>query len=1333
MTSHKDQGHTTSALIWLAWMLVLFALRAEAAPSIHDPNGPIYDYCIYCHVDTTAQTSYLSITVWRGEDQAALCLSCHNPTGIASAKSDVALHRVDNGARIVDCASCHNPHAPETSTDTHPGGVSAPNLSLIRADTSKHVPGALTNAVFQRRPDHFAFGETNGPWNGICQSCHQNTLVHTNSTGSDHNHNLGLTCTECHQHKDGFLPLGAGDCAYCHNVPRGDNGDGTFRRRQIFDVNGDFLKTSHHVKTNVQVSDCSTCHYLNEHARGTVILQDQDQAGVVYRYNPADPASLEPFCLSCHDGDGSLLGGGTQPFSDGVTVPDVKGAIGSEWANAAHKTRGYANNGGSPLTCLGDGSGGGCHSNGHASDNEKLLALPAGATVNQLCFNCHADGKVTNNAISGAALATSIQGAFNLSAVHNMETSFKGGSYTYSLQCTTCHNPHIVTGKHSDVAAGQSPVTRPDFTRSPADNPRAMGSALWGAGSGQKADDYAAGGAYRTPKGDAFSGAELPDYNSLCLDCHGVGAMPTPSAATPNDHGGIDWAGDAHGKGSANVPNGGGTVPDWHSAGKATGWNGDDCIGLETDCWPVMTRGKGEQIWTRQPYDQEARIGGANFVLQCVDCHEAHGSNTRSMLRTNPNGGTGTTIWNTMCNNCHYYYSDWHAGMSCGNASCHVSDGSDRMYWTGTDSIHQMGHRTGAGGTRSFDPELVADMRFDNNLNDSGAWRMHGRWFDTQGSYAAGRSGNAVVLNGDQPIELGTRNAFWSTDEGKHGTWKYTEMKYNTTLEAWVNPTDNAQSEYIIFTKHVHYNDGGYRLSLQKINGGLSVVLYANVNGASTGVRGAYSAVNVPLNKWTHVAAVFDTAGPDRDPLDPSAGRIRIYVNGEDVTTSNASGTLMQPGAGETTIFPYSEQSPANQSICYASHWCASAFSVGGVMWGSGSRSGFIGMLDDAKVWNVSKPLSYFQLVDAATAPRIVAVSGAIGSTQLFVTFSEGIYAVNGGALQLSNFSYSNGVGTTITAVDHVAGSNTARLTLSSALSLTDDIGVGVVQVTGIDDYGNAAEVNDITVAPGGGCPSGQVVFDLNEAAGSTYTLDAQGAIAGLVNNPALALPGDGSLHGDGVANYVAFDNNTDCLLATQAQTIEVRIQPTGIDINPYIKRILAKDSGGNYQLSVWRADNPTAFPAFTPPAGVASIALWVKPTDAHGGTVWKPVLTDYSQYPIVSDHWYRVKAVWNSNKPGGVANQPYVQADIFVDDEGTDGLGTGENWVGYRNATNATQSYQTSNRQLYTGDIITAVNGSFAIGVNVNNHANNLFNGLIDWVTWQDAADYTGVDDPPN
>jgi len=31
---------------------------------------------------------------------------------------------------------------------------------------------------------------------------------------------------------------------------------------------------------------------------------------------------------------------------------------------------------------------------------------------------------------------------------------------------------------------------------------------------------------------------------------------------------------------------------------------------------------------------------------------------------------------------------------------------------------------------------------------------------------------------------------------------------------------------------------------------------------------------------------------------------------------------------------------------------------------------------------------------------------------------------------------------------------------------------------------------------------------------------------------------------------------------------------------------------------------------------------------------------------------------------------------------------------------------------------------GDFIIGANVNNHNNNVFNGLIDWITWKGYAD---------
>ncbi len=148
----------------------------------------------------------------------------------------------------------------------------------------------------------------------------------------------------------------------------------------------------------------------------------------------------------------------------------------------------------------------------------------------------------------------------------------------------------------------------------------------------------------------------------------------------------------------------------------------------------------------------------------------------------------------------------------------------------------------------------------------------------------------------------------------------------------------------------------------------------------------------------------------------------------------------------------------------------------------------------------------------------------------------------------------------------------------------------------------------------------------------------------------------------------------------------------------------------------MWRNNGWTDYNA---PSGAASIALWVKPVDNHGGNSWKVVLSDYDTCPIVSDHWYQVRVVWNTNMAGGVPDQFFVPASIYIEDQGL----TGTDTPGEVDCTNTAQSYHLDTQKLYTGDIISAVDGDFAIGGNVNNHANNIFQGLIDWITWEDVA----------
>ncbi len=1219
-----------------------------------------------------------------------------------------------------------------------------------------------------------SFADGDAAYDGVCEVCHTLTTHFRNDgNGSDQLHSnmnfpAGTNCTVCHKHENGFRGMGGGahvthvtkatgpklQCTDCHgiNAPPiladNQNTANTSVCNNCHSVDGAAMAKTYFtnppdtwITNEGQASFCGGCHdetpansqadglgytapnivgdnttygfFITGHGKSSGTYPRMSWQDVAATGNPA----ANKLCTECHDLSINHFNSGNKRLKAGYENdinnsnckqchdPGLVATASPQWYTTYSEFQTSAH---SSQKCSD------CH-NVHGSSGNN----PAMTKANQenLCYQCHTEGVVQNNAVSGSALADDIEQAFSFSDRHNLETSFSIGAGNYSLECVTCHNVHIVSGQYWQADQGKSPVSRVSTPSNPTNN-----TTVWGDDAGEKMDDYAGAGVYRTPTGDTFSGAQLPDYATFCLDCHGqAGGAPF----------GIDWNGRPHGKQSANVPNGGGKCPDWYSCGKATGWNGDDCIGTESDCWPVMTRGKGDQLWSRKPYNHEERIAGANFVMVCTDCHEAHGSGVRSMIRSNPNGGTGTTIWNTMCNNCHYYYSDWHAGMSCGTASCHVSD-----------SIHRMGSYSGAGNIRTFDPTLVLHYAFESNLNDSGDWNMDAKWMDNiTGSYASGKNGQAIVLDGGKNVQVGTTNDNWSTDEGYHATWKYTEMKFNTTLEAWVYPTDNALSDYSIFTKHVGYANGGYAFELRKVNGTFRASFIAQLdnNGVTqdgrAGLRGAYSSTAVPLNKWTHVAVTFDRNGADRNSNDPAVGRIRIYVNGEDVTTSDSIGNYMQPTTGETSIFAFPENNGWNQvGVCYNDSWCAGEFSVGGFY---GWQNEFIGRIDEAKVWNVTKDSAYFDTLDADAGPFISFAEGVIGSDQLSVTLSEGSFTDPGssGALQTSDFIFNDSDnGRTVTGVTHTAGDSTATLTLSSALDDTNDFNVDTlapVSLEMFDEYDNGADIGAVAITLTSSCPTGKVTFDLNESSGSAYVFDDQTLLSGQVYGNGTLTGSEFSGSGDGSSQYIMFNNNDACLQASTAMTLEARIKPTGLaGTANYIRRVLARDGGGNYQMSVWRNNSWTNFNA---PDGEASIALWVNVLDNHGGNNWKVVLTNYTgaatigenECPIVSDHWYQVKAVWNSAKPGGTLGQLFVPADIYVDDQGTDGAGAGENWAGNMNCTDVDESLkETDSFRFYTADEIITGNGSFAIGANRNNPANNLFNGLIDWITWVNTAD---------
>jgi hypothetical protein len=1246
--------------ILLAFVLAASPALALAPP--HDSSNGIS--CVNCHT-----VHGVGGLIPRGADQETMCKTCHNPTGQAAGMSEVGNHVTAGG--VVDCGSCHDAHGPSLVEDPH-NGLEMPNLSLIRGNVGKYVAGAIQPAVFQSRLPHFAFPETQAPWDGVCQACHTATTHHTNNSAADHAHQMGMNCTVCHSHQAGFAP--AGGCTECHAASQ----EG---RRVVTGAAGDFSLAVHHVRGTPSDADCVACHYVGAHGSGTVKLKDPDVVGEVIEYDSANPTGLSSFCSGCHDADGQAIGGGLQPFSDAVVVPNVNGSD-ATWADSAHAKRPH---GGSPsISCYGNGTTTGCHSNGHGSATQRLLSTAATTTIEDFCKTCH------------------------VASGHVSERTFTVGGRTYTVTCTTCHNPHVVSGTYADLASGRSPITRPDLVSASTTNPRAMGRRLWGDQAGEKMYDYASSGTYRTPDGDTLSSAQLADYVTFCLDCHG-------QAMTGSSHGGISWGGDEpHGLNSANSPNGYGTCPNWFACGKAEGWDGDDCIGTEEQCWPVKSRGLGDQIWSREPYNHVERIAGANFILSCGDCHQTHGSGIGSKLRAMVNTGPGTTVWNTMCNNCHYYYSDWHAGMSCGNASCHV-----------TNSIHRMSKKTGSSATRIFDPEIVLDLRFENNLKDSTQLQLDSQWLidsgtsSTAGSYTTGYSGSAAVLSGKQAIQVGTENAYWSTDEGYHGTWKLTEAKYAMTWEAWVHPTEAVASEYHLATKHTYGGDGGYAFLLRNVGGTLRAALSVNVNGGQydvdcNGLRGAYSDVPVPLNRWTHVAAVFDTTEADGDGADLSIGRIRIYLNGEDVTTSNAfinGECYAQPQAGEDFIFSYALHSPANQGICYDGQWCASELFLGGLPWGNAR---YKGKLDSMKMWSVPKDLN--SQYDATIGPEILQVLGAPGLDSLEVTFSEGAYtdAAHTAGLTPADFTLVDAGGNnprTIVSVTHTPGSRTATLRMSKN-PVKADFGadtLAAASATAIYDERGKASTTEATVLNRPLCQMGSdpVLFPLNEPAGSTVVSDAQGVMDGTVYGTG-TIPGDGSFHGNSTGtNYIVF-NAPGCLDATDRLVLSARFKTDVVDSTPSsnttVTRVFATTSTGGYQMSVWR--NKT-WSTYQPPDGVASIAFWMK-SQATGA--WHVTLTDYKTCGVVAGHWYEVTIDWDSAKAGR------IPGDIFVDDQGTDGNGAGELWSGTVNCTDLDQDTIQASSRTVAGEKMSSGGIGPVIGANPTTYSNP-FKGLVDWV----------------
>lgn len=403
----------------------------------------VEDMCDSCHGVTEAEPdSILRDGTW---------VTIPKNGGAGFAIHNGAKHTAFSRAPTV-CWDCHN-HEGETEG----------NLSMIQATMPTPASGLLPVVFTSRGSDageatlnSFADGDQNndGDYTGVCEVCHTETSNHQNGLNlpdaSNHGHEVGRTCPDCHKHDEGFK--GGGPCASCHDTG-GQGTAGDNNRRAIIP---ELSRPSHHVGASYADTDCTTCHDQTKHQQGNVRLWNVDSPGdtlasIVLAGDPTasstEAAKLTTFCLACHDSSGA--DGNLTPFSDGLTRPLVDSTA---WLSASHNSTGS-------LSCFGDGDFG-CHGSAHGSARRKLLApadsaptAPANIEEEEgFCFRCHSSAGVASTDIetqfSGtirwAPDAAGENNNANLNDRHDVQHAAANVSGA-KVECYDCHDPHTAT------------------------------------------------------------------------------------------------------------------------------------------------------------------------------------------------------------------------------------------------------------------------------------------------------------------------------------------------------------------------------------------------------------------------------------------------------------------------------------------------------------------------------------------------------------------------------------------------------------------------------------------------------------------------------------------------------------------------------------------------------------------------------------------------------------------------------------------------------------------------------------------------------------------------
>lgn len=230
------------------------------------------------------------------------------------------------------------------------------------------------------------------------------------------------------------------------------------------------------------------------------------------------------------------------------------------------------------------------------------------------------DGTSRNNCFSNLGSSHRLQ---DIRALLNGQWGFSSTSQNVD-PCSGCHNPH--------KAKKESPCSLPSA------HANIYAWEVWGDDSSEKMNIYSpyywapkrVGGGYEPDGSFTQNGSNMPDYVTLCTNCHNATNVINSTRLGRNLFR-INWGanGDFHG-----------TRPRNDGPGDKSG---DEEFGDLSE-----------------PYKVESTYTYNNYVLSCTDCHEPHGSPNEFLLRKAVNGTpvdiiTGNGLWSDWCHTCHSF------------------------------------------------------------------------------------------------------------------------------------------------------------------------------------------------------------------------------------------------------------------------------------------------------------------------------------------------------------------------------------------------------------------------------------------------------------------------------------------------------------------------------------------------------------------------------------------------------------------------------------------------------------------------------------------------------